>query len=62
MELMEHQGRHVNEYHKFVLKQMQIIDRMPNMNQTKFIDHFEQRVKVPVRNNPEMLYKNFWKK
>jgi hypothetical protein len=31
------------------------------MNQMKFIDHFEQKVKVPIRNNPDMLYKNYWR-
>lgn len=55
-----HQGRHPNEYHKFVYQQMKTIDMMPDMNQIKFINQFEQRVKVPIRNNPDMLYKKFW--
>lgn len=33
---------------------------MPDMNQQRFINQFEQRVKVPIRNNPDMLYKKFW--
>ena len=61
MEKLPHQGRHPNEYHKFVLDQMKLIDRMPDMNQMKFIDHFEQKVKVPIRNNPDMLYKKYWR-
>ena len=54
------QGRHPNEYHKFVLNKMQIIDEMPNMNQMEFINQFEQRIKVPIRTNPNMLYKKYW--
>ena len=60
MDKLPHQGRHPNEYHRFVLQQMKIIDVMPNMNQGRFINQFEQRVKVPLQNNPEMLYKKFW--
>ena len=37
------------------------IDRMPNMNQMEFIKQFDQKVKVPIRNNPEMLYKKYWR-
>ena len=40
---------------------MRIIDNMPNMNQQKFLLEFDLRIKTPVRNNPDMLYKNYWK-
>ena len=60
IEKLPHQGRHPNEYHKFVLKQMIITDKMPDMNQMKFINQFEQKVKVPIRTNPNMLYRKYW--
>jgi len=60
LERLPHQGRHPNEYHKFVYQQMEIIDMMPDMNQRRFINQFEKRVKVPIRNNPDMLNKKFW--
>lgn len=60
IEKLPHQGRHPNEYHKFVYQQIKKIDMMPDMNQRRFINQFEQRVKVPIRNNPDMLYKKFW--
>ena len=60
LERLPHQGRHPNEYHKFIYQQMEIIDMMPDMNQRRFINQFEKRVKVPIRNNPDMLNKNFW--
>lgn len=30
------------------------------MNQQNFIYQFEIKVKIPVRNNPDMLYKKYW--
>ena len=36
------------------------MDMMPDMNQARFIKEFEQRVKMPIRNNPDMLYKKYW--
>jgi hypothetical protein len=39
---------------------MRIIDNIPNMNQQRFIMEFNNRVKIPIRNNPEMLYKKYW--
>jgi hypothetical protein len=58
---LPHQGRHPNAYHNFVLEQMRIIDAMPNMNQQQFINLFNLNVRQPVVNNPNMLYKNYWK-
>ena len=60
IEQLPHQGRHPNEYHKFVYQQMKKIDMMPQMNRGRFIIQFEQRVKTPIRSNPDMLYKNYW--
>ena len=59
-ELLPHLGRHPNEYHEWVLDNMRIIDNIPNMNQQRFIMEFNNRVKIPIRNNPEMLYKKYW--
>ena len=59
-ELLPHLGRHPNEYHEWVLDNMRIIDNIPNMNQQRFIMEFNYRVKIPIRNNPEMLYKKYW--
>ena len=40
---------------------MQYIDMLPNMNQQRFIQLFELRVKQPVINNPSILYKDYWR-
>ena len=60
IEKLPHQGRHSNGYNNWVYKNMQIMDMMPDMNQARFIKEFEQRVKMPIRNNPDMLYKKYW--
>lgn len=57
---LPHQGRHPNMYHEWVLDQMRIIDKMPNMNQYEFVNQFNIRVKQTIINNPEMLSKSFW--
>ena len=44
-----------------VLQQMNAIDAIPNMNQSKFLYEFNLRIVQPVRNNPDMLYNNYWK-
>ncbi len=61
IEPLPHRGRHPNAYHEWVLDRMQRIDEMPNMTQSRFIDLFQQRVVKPVRENPEMLRKSYWK-
>ena len=59
--VMPHLGRHPNEYHAFVLENMRSADHMANGSTSKFLYYFEKYVKDPVRNNPNMLRKNFWK-
>ena len=59
-ELLPHQGRHPNAYHEFVLEQMQQIDEIACGNREIFLELFEENVKSVVRENPEMLYKNYW--
>lgn len=60
IESMRHQGRHPKIYHEWVLRNMRIIDNMPNMNQQQFIIQFELRIKQPVIQNPDMLYRKYW--
>jgi hypothetical protein len=59
--LMPHQGRHPNAYHDYVLDNMQKFDRIANGDRTKFLKLYDQ-MKQKIINNPEMLYKNYWKK
>ena len=57
---LPHQGRHPNAYHQWVLENMYDIRNTPNMNPELFKIQFNQRVIQPVRQNPNMLYKNYW--
>ena len=57
---LPHKGRHPNAYHEWVLRNMRQISNTPSMNQVKFIHQFRQQVIIPVKNNPEMLYKKYW--
>jgi len=59
-DVLPHRGRHPNAYHDWVLEQMILIDKMPNMNTQNFIEQFNIHIKQPVINNPNMLYKNYW--
>jgi hypothetical protein len=58
--VLPHQGRHPDEYHNWVLEQVNQIDQIAQGNRSKFLELFELRVKQPVQNNPGMLYKDFW--
>jgi len=57
---LPHIGRHPNEYHQWVLRQMMEIDRIPNMTPSEFIFQFNNRIIKPVIDNPEMIYKSYW--
>ena len=61
MESLPHKGRHPNAYHEWVLENMRQISNTPNMNQTEFIRLFQQKVIKPVKANPDMLRRNYWK-
>ena len=61
IEILPHQGRHPNAYHRWVLMQMEAIDAMPGMNRDLFISKFRQCVIEPVIDNPQMLYKDYWR-
>ena len=60
-ELMPHQGRHPYAYHDYVLDNMQKFDRIANGDKRKFLKLYNQ-MKQKIINNPEMLYKDYWKK
>jgi len=60
-DFLPHQGRHPNEYHDYMLDNLQKIDKLANGDKTKFLKLYEQ-LKNRVKTNPDMLYKDFWKK
>lgn len=60
-EYMHHLGRHPNEYHNYVLEQMQMFDIVSKGDQTVFLSLFEQ-LKKEIVNNPEILTKEYWKR
>lgn len=57
---MPHLGRHPNAYHEFVLKGMQDAAAGAGGNQAKFLQLFDQYVKQPVLQNPNLLRKSGW--
>ena len=57
-ELLPHKGRHPNAYHEDVLQES---DDFAEGNQKLFLELFEKNVKQKVRENPEMLYKEYWR-
>ena len=60
-ELMPHQGRHPYAYHDYVLDNMQKFDKIAKGDETKFLKLYDQ-MKQKIINNPDMLYKDYWKK
>ena len=60
-EALPHLGRHPNDYHEFVKEEMGKAADMAGNNVELFLYYFEKNVKEKVRNNPDMLYKNYWK-
>ena len=66
-EILPHQGRHPNDYHEWVLREVKNILLESEVKglegiqkQLFFIKNFRSNVILPVRNNPEMLYKKYW--
>lgn len=59
-ESLPHNGRHPNEYHEFVLQNMQKADAEDAGNRAKFLELFEKYVKDPARRNPDLLRKCGW--
>ena len=60
-EVLPHQGRHPNAYHDFVLEEMKNIDNIANGNREIFLELFESEIKSIIRENPDMLYSDYWK-
>ena len=59
-EILPHSGRHPNEYHDFVQKRMEQAAREAGDDTKKFLNLFEEYVKKPIRENPELLDKKGW--
>ncbi|MBO2536952.1 AHH domain-containing protein [Rummeliibacillus suwonensis] len=60
-ELLPHQGRHPNAYHEYVLERLRTFDKIAKGDKEKFLKLYEQ-LKQKVRENPDMLYKDYWRK
>lgn len=54
-------GRHAEAYHEWAYKQVEQIASEAK-DQKEFLELFEKRVKSPVRANPNMLYKDYWRR
>jgi hypothetical protein len=55
-----HYSKHPNQYHDFVLDGMMRADMGAAGNQAKFLQLFDQYVKQPLLQNPNMLNKTGW--
>ena len=60
VEKLPHQGRHPDEYHKFVQRGIERADSEAGGSKEKFLELFNKYVKEPVKNNPELLRKSGW--
>lgn len=58
--LMHHLGRHPNDYHEFVLFNMKKAAKEAKGDAKVFVELFEEYVKTPVINNPDLLNKSGW--
>ena len=54
------QGRHPDEYHKFVQRGIERADSEAGGSKEKFLELFNKYVKEPVKNTPELLRKSGW--
>jgi hypothetical protein len=61
-EFLPHQGRHPNAYHDWVVAQIERAAKEAGDKKDKFLKLYEKYVKTPVRENPDMLRKEFWEK
>lgn len=50
-----HNGRHTNNYHDFVTRELQNIDRLANGSRSKFIYYFNLKVKQTIINDPKVI-------
>ncbi|MEK3976737.1 AHH domain-containing protein [Psychrobacillus sp. FSL K6-2684] len=58
-ELLPPQGRDPNAYHEYVLDRINEYDAIARGNKEIFLELFEG-LKKEVRENPDMLYKEYW--
>lgn len=59
-DLLPHQGRHPEKYHKYILGRLDSFDKIARGDKEKFLKLYEQ-LKQEVREKPEMLYKEYWR-
>jgi RHS repeat-associated protein len=59
-ELLPHQGRHPNEYHDWMLSKFREADRYAQGDTVKFKQYLDDNAFSYVRENPNMLYKEYW--
>jgi hypothetical protein len=59
-EYLPHQGRHPNAYHDYVLDNLRTFDNLAKGDRDKFLKMFEG-LRSEIRNNPDMLYKDYWR-
>lgn len=57
---MSHLGRHPNAYHDFVLRGMQRAASEAGTDAAHFTQLFDQYVRQPVLQNPELLRRSGW--
>lgn len=53
-------GRHPDAYHEAINNELVIIDREAGGDTSKFMDLFNQRIKTPLQENPEMIFKEYY--
>ena len=58
-QLLPHQGRHPNVYHRYVYKQMQRIDEYAAGDKKLFMQGY-RALRKSISKNPDMLYKRYW--
>jgi RHS repeat-associated protein len=59
--MLPHSGRHPNVYHEFVYDGMSRAANEAGGNVTKFLELYNQYVKTPVIQNPDILYLKGWR-
>lgn len=59
-DIMNHLGRHPNDYHEFILAGMKKAAIEAGGNQARFIQLFDQYVKQTIISNPLLLRKSGW--
>jgi len=58
---MPHSGRHANAYHEWVLGQLEYINTQAKGNKDEFLRLFDELIKKPVLENPDMVGRDFWR-